>query len=82
MPQVLSKPLTKVVTKDGECTVTIALELTINLNTEGVVGVVAKSEQVQSQASPAAPQKEESMDWMLPDLKGIEKIKFGKIVGE
>jgi len=82
MPQVLKQPLTKVKTKDGECTITIQLELTINLNSEGVVAVQAKSKEVPAQGQPVAPEQKESVDWMLPDLMGMERIKFGKVVGE
>jgi len=83
MPQVLKQPVvTKVVTKEGECIVTIALELNINLHTLGAEVVAKPQDQVQAQAQPAVKEEKESIDWMMPDLQGIEKIKFGKIVGE
>lgn len=71
----------QVLTKDGECVVTIQLDLNINLTSEGVAGlsVNARSKEQEFKA-----QDEDQVDWAIPDFKKKDKsgFKFGKKVEE
>ena len=69
----------KVVTQDGEVQVTIALELTINLNANGL-DVSAKSATTQDvNYVPAAKKpKEDKIEWEIPDFGAFPKVDFGK----
>lgn len=64
-----------VVTKDGECTIRISLDLNINLNSDGSI-------RVDTTAQPHVLKPEEKPvkedNWVIPDFKGGQKIKFGK----
>ena len=55
------------ITKDGECKISISIQLDINLNDDGGVSVKAI----------ASPEEKEDTLWAIPDF-GSEKIKFGK----
>lgn len=70
MAQLIKASDIKVITKDGECKLSISIDLNINLNTSGItVGVQnAKVEQ----------KKEESAMWEVPDFAQIPKLNFGK----
>lgn len=75
MAQLIRPGSVKVVTNDGEVQVTIALELTINLNSDGlVVG--------QSVRQGDVPEKSEArVDktlWEIPDFGTVPKLDFGK----
>lgn len=59
-------------TQDGEVQVTIALELTINLNTDGV----KVSAQAVEQKKEAVQQEKD--EWMIPDFGASPKLDFGK----
>jgi hypothetical protein len=69
MPQILRPQSTKVITKNGECLVSISLELTINLNSDGVKLSVKESES-----------DEQGMP--IQDFASKKKIKFGKTIEE
>lgn len=68
MGQLIKPQHVKVVTKDGECQVSISLELTINLNTDGVVVSQAKERQ----------SVKDDTHWAIPDFTPSAKINFGK----
>jgi len=73
LPQLIKPNEVKVITKDGECQVSIVLELNINLNSEGVAAVSAQSiKQVVEKT------KESEFPWEVPDFEASPKIKFGK----
>lgn len=75
MPQVIS-PKTKIVTKDGECHITISLELTINLNTNGLaLPTSSPNEEIKPKSLAVA---EDKVDLMVPEFESIGKFKFGK----
>lgn len=72
MPQLIKPGTVKIMTNDGEVQVSIALELTINLNTDGV----KFSAQVEEQKKEIA--KKEKDEWMIPDFGNSQKLDFGK----
>jgi len=81
MPALIRAADTKVTSKDGEVKVSIALELTINLNADGL-NVAAKASTKEVEASvteveAAAEQREK--DWLIPSFTSNKKLKFGKI---
>jgi len=70
MPQLIKPHEVKVVTQQGECTVSIVLELNINLNAEGL--------QVAARTVSAETPQEDKVEWAIPDFPSSKKIKFGK----
>lgn len=76
MPQVIKPVKTQVVTKEGECAVDISIELTININSDGL--------QVSATATPSGasrPVEEEDDNtlWAIPEFGGGgNDLKFGK----
>ena len=76
MPQLLKPVRTKVVTKDGECAVDIAIELTININTDGVMTAQAQTHQVDSKKE----EPEDNTLWAIPDFDSPDAfdLDFGK----
>lgn len=71
MPSLVKHGEAKVVTKDGEVFVNIALELNIKLEGTGLQTVTAAG----GGASPVA--KEDKVNWEIPDF-APGKIEFGK----
>lgn len=74
MAQIIKSSEAKIVTKNGECEVTISIEpikieITINVNSDGTV----------SAASTATTKEKEveKTDWSIPSF-GNKKIQFGK----
>ena len=72
MPQLIKPGQVKILTKDGECQVAITLELTINVNTDGVV--TARTQMKKEDR----PEKAEETPWAIPDFAPSPKINFGK----
>ncbi len=74
----LIKPYqTKIVTKNGECQVSITLDLNINLNSDGLVlGVSAKD----AKAKKKQQEEDDTVNWdaAIPDFSSGGKIDFGK----
>lgn len=77
MPQVIKPVKTQVITKDGQCAVDISIELTININSDGL--------HVSATASPGVMQpvvtehkKDEETLWAIPEFGSPNKVKFGK----
>lgn len=77
MVQLIKPHDVKVVTKQGECTVSIVLELNINLNSDGLQ-VATKASAVEA---PPKEEETENVEWTIPDFS-TTKIKFGKYQGE
>jgi len=70
MVQVIKPHEVKVITQQGECTVSIVLELNINLNAEGLKAVART-------ATDQPPPQEGEVEWAIPEFT-TTKIKFGK----
>lgn len=66
----------KVVTQDGEVQVTIALELTINLNANGLD--VSANSQDTNYVSAVKKPKDDKVEWEIPDFGAFPKVDFGK----
>lgn len=71
MPSLIKQGEAKVVTKNGEVFVNIALELTIKLEGTGIQGAVQASGGVRK------IEEEEKVAWQVPDFSP-SKIDFGK----
>jgi hypothetical protein len=74
MASLIKQGEARVVTKDGEVFVNIALELTIKLEGTGLQGAVSASGG--AAPSPVAKQ-EDKVKWEIPDF-AANKINFGK----
>lgn len=70
MPQLIKPGSVKILTQDGEVQVSIALELTINLNTDGV--------KVSAQTVEYKKESPKDSEFMIPDFGSSPKIDFGK----
>lgn len=71
MPQLIKPGSVKILTQDGEVQVSISLELTINLNTDGTLRVATQAVEVK-------PAQEEKTAWAIPDFGNSPKLNFGK----
>jgi hypothetical protein len=69
----ITQPI-KVVTKEGEATVHITLELNINLNTGGL--------SISAQGKEEVKEEKEKTQWAIPEFGKTKKIEFGKTVQE
>lgn len=73
--QVIKRGDTKVITKDGECAISLTIDLNINLTTEGIqIGV--KNVKSSSEEKQPVKSNKEDFDWAIPDFKA-NKIDFG-----
>jgi hypothetical protein len=73
MPQLIqpNKVITReIVTKDGECTIHITLDLNINVNSSGVEVSVGKATQEKND--------DDEVQWAVPQFTSGQKVKFGK----
>lgn len=72
MPYLIKQGDTKIITKEGEIFVNIALELNIKLDGQNL--------QISgSNVSPSQKQQEvEKVNWEIPDFQSSKKIQFGK----
>lgn len=75
MPNLIKQGEAKVVTKNGEVFVNIALELNIKL--DGTNLQVVSGNGSAAGASQASPVAEEKVSWQIPDFSS-DKINFGK----
>jgi len=71
MVQLIKPSEVRVITQQGECTVSIVLELNINLNAEGL----RTTTKAVSDLTP--PKEAEQVEWAIPEFT-TSKIKFGK----
>jgi hypothetical protein len=69
MAQLIKPGEVKIITKDGECQVSISIELTINLNSDISSEPVVKKSIVE---------EKKSNDWMIPDFEAAPRVNFGK----
>lgn len=76
MAQLIKASDVKVVTKDGECKLSISIDLNINLNTLGVTvnAQSAKSSEVNQEDK----KKDDDVAWQIPDFSAMPKLNFGK----
>ncbi len=79
MPQRITPVKVMSVSKDGECHLTITLELNINLTTGGEVGasLAAVGEKLKRQI-----QEDDDVELTVPDFISGMKLDFGKTVQE
>jgi hypothetical protein len=73
LAQLIKSSDIKVVTKEGECKLSITIDLNLNLNSSGIqvgANVVEKSGEV--------AKKEEKTAWEIPDFTTMPKLNFGK----
>ena len=76
MAQLIRPGSVKVLTQDGEVHVVISLELTINLNSDGLhVGGEHRQDVIQK---PKEKEKKEDVMWEIPDFGTSPKVDFGK----
>lgn len=73
MAQLIKASDVKVITKDGECKLSINIDLNINLNTLGVSVSAQPSNKLESQDF-----KKEDTAWEIPDFTPQPKVNFGK----
>ena len=73
MPNLIKQGDTKIITKEGEIFVNIALELNIKLDGQNLQ--IGPSFQAQNQG---LQKNEEKVNWEIPDFKPSNKINFGK----
>lgn len=79
MAQLIRPGAVKVVTQDGEVHVSISLELTINLNSDGLhVGAEAASNYKDVIDKPKEKAKKDDVMWEIPDFGTSPKVDFGK----
>lgn len=77
MVQILQPYKTKVLTRDGEISVNITLELNINLNSDGNLQIKSK---IVEEPKEIEKKEEDYYNWDIPDFSSseIKKVKFGK----
>lgn len=73
MPYLIKQGDTKVITKEGEIFVNIALELNIKLDGQNLqIGLSPNN------SSSTKNSNEEKVNWEIPDFSSSNKISFGK----
>ena len=66
----------KVISQNGEVTLSLQIDLNINLNCNGSPSV---GNGYSAPSAPAAkPKEDDEAAWLVPDFSSKEKIKFGK----
>ena len=75
MPNLIKQGEAKVVTRNGEVFVNIALELNIKL--DGTNLQVVSGNSSAGRGSQSAPSNEDKVSWQIPDFSS-DKIDFGK----
>jgi len=76
MAQLLKPGDVKIVTKDGEITLKLQIDLNINLNQTGSISVTSDNKETTKAVDVA--NKEDETAWTIPDFGPTTKIKFGK----
>lgn len=70
MGQLIKASKFETITKEGECHIKLTLDLNINLSTDGVLTTkITSVEKVE---------KEEKVDYTIPDFASGVKLSFGK----
>jgi hypothetical protein len=73
MPYLIKQGDTKIITKEGEIFVNIALELNIKLDGQNLqIGLNPNSQSTKQNVN------EEKVNWEIPDFSSSNKINFGK----
>ena len=70
MPNLIKQGEARVITKNGEVFVNIALELSIKLDGSSI--------QISNGSSIENKKQEEKINWEIPDFESSNKIQFGK----
>jgi hypothetical protein len=78
LPQLIKPQEVKVLTRQGECEVSIVLELNINLNADGLNVVAQAKQAIPEKKEVVKEEKENDFEWAIPDFGTSPKIKFGK----
>ena len=73
MAQLIKPQNVKVVTKEGELLISLQLDININLNQSG--SFVSTAQDV---SKIKVANKDDEVEWAIPEFKPSEKIKFGK----
>ncbi len=73
MPNLIKPNNVKIITKDGEITVSLQIDLNINLNQSGVSFAGGNATSSMSNSN-----KEDDFEWAIPDFQKAEKVNFGK----
>ena len=73
MAQLIKPQNVKVVTKEGELLISLQLDININLNQSG--SFVSTAQDV---SKVKVANKDDEVEWAIPEFKPSEKIKFGK----
>jgi hypothetical protein len=73
----------QVTTQQGECQITVKLEINLNINSNGDLSVSATGKPVVTpkEITPYIEQEDDKVDWAIPDFNN-ERIQFGKQVKE
>jgi hypothetical protein len=71
MPNLIKPNSVKVITKDGEITVSLQIDLNINLNQNG-------TSFTSNNTGGVANNKDDDFEWAIPDFQKAEKVNFGK----
>ena len=75
MGDVLKPIKIQTITKEGECVVTIALDINIHLDGDQLKITTNTKEEPKEE-------KKDSSSWTLPDFNSFGKVKFGKKIEE
>jgi len=78
MPQVVKPTTVTTVTREGEMTIRLVIELNLNLNGE-VTGVAASATEPELARPVTKAKVKEEVEWMVPEFAPTtEQIEFGK----
>lgn len=77
MAQLITPNSVKVVTQNGEVTISLQIDLNINLNQSGTV-VGADSTVNSILPNKTKKMDDDAVDWEIPDFGPTKKINFGK----
>lgn len=77
MAQLLKPGDVKIITKDGQITVKLEIDLNINLNQTGNLTVTSDNQSPGAVKTSVNKDSDET-EWMIPDFGPTTKIKFGK----
>lgn len=78
LAQLIRPGSVKVLTQDGEVRVTIDLQLTINLNGDGLTVGASASSVNHTEPVTDRKQRTERVEWEIPDFGPVPKVEFGK----
>ena len=76
MPSLITPHSVKIVTKEGEITVSLQIDLNINLNQSGTTFTSNNSSG--GGGSSSSIKNDDDFEWAIPDFQKSEKVNFGK----